>query len=141
MFIYLPVSVEMPLLLIESCIPADDIFAVLEVEDPDKPEDWKYQNTMTWKGPPSVDDLKDPRDRVKHAKKIAAEYADPWRAAGTVISDDAVLPLDRGTYWTPKDWDNRDGTITLAGDAAHPMLPRESTCQPLINLTQSSHNG
>ena len=119
---------KIPLLLSSSCIPADDIFAVLEVEDPDKPEEWKFQNVTSWKGRPSIEDLKDPQDRVKHLKRIAAEYADPWRTAGTAISDDAVLPVDRCTYWMPKDWDNRGGTITLAGDAAHPMLPRELTC-------------
>lgn len=110
------------------------------MEDPDKPEGWKYQNVLTWKGPPSFEDLQDPRDRVKHVKKSAAEYADPWRTAGMAISDDAVLPLDRGTYWMPIDWDNCKGTVTLAGDAAHPMLPRELTCHPLFNLIRSSHN-
>ncbi|KAF7511915.1 hypothetical protein GJ744_003148 [Endocarpon pusillum] len=125
------------------------LLAILEVEDPDKPEDWKYQSAITWKGPPSVEDLEDPRDRVKYVKKIAAEYADPWRTAGTAISDDAVLPLNRGTYWMPKDWDNRDGTITLAGDAAHPMLPHRGQglnhalqdAALLVQAMESVHNG
>lgn len=94
------------------------------MDDPNKPETWKYQNLLSWKGAPSVEDLRDPKDRIKHVKAGAAAYADPWRTAGTAISDDTILPIDQGLYWMPAEWDNRKGTITLAGDAAHSMLPR-----------------
>jgi hypothetical protein len=108
------------------------------VPDPSKPETWKYQNLLSWKGPPSVEDLQDPKERIKYLRNGAAEYAEPWRTAATSISDDTILPIDRGLYWLPIDWDNQNGTITLAGDSAHPMLPRKyppgsSTLPKILN--------
>lgn len=91
----------MSLLLGRSCTSADDIFAVPQVEDPDRRESRKYQNAMTWEGPPSFKDLQDSRDRVKHVEKSAVEYADSWRTARTAISDDALLPLGGETYRMP----------------------------------------
>jgi 2-polyprenyl-6-methoxyphenol hydroxylase-like FAD-dependent oxidoreductase len=98
---------------------------VLDVQDLEKPEQWKYQNLMSWEGTPSIEDLQDPKARVNHVRKLAASYADPWRTAGTMIRDDTVLPIDKGLYWMPIDWDNRNGRVTIAGDAAHSMLPRK----------------
>lgn len=51
---------------------------------------------------------------------------EPFRTAALALSEDEVLPLDPSQQWSPIDWDNRHGTVTLAGDAAHSMLPRES---------------
>ncbi len=55
-------------------------------------------------------------------EKSAAKYADPWSTAGTAISDDGVLPLDRGLYWMVIDWDNRNGTVTS------PAMPLIQCC-------------
>jgi len=42
------------------------------------------------------------------------------------LPDDTVIPADSGQKWSPILWDNRGGTVTIAGDAAHSMLPSES---------------
>jgi 2-polyprenyl-6-methoxyphenol hydroxylase-like FAD-dependent oxidoreductase len=42
------------------------------------------------------------------------------------LKDDEIVPVDRGAQFSPFRWDNRDGRITLAGDAAHAMLPRKA---------------
>src|SRR5205814_4910249 len=56
-----------------------------------------------------------------------------WIPEGTPVADNAV------SYWITSPWDNADGSITLAGDSAHPLPPRE--CQyyavcPYIKLTR-----
>lgn len=43
------------------------------------------------------------------------------------MPDDTNITYDRMAYWVPVSWDSRDGRITLAGDAAHPMTPRKHT--------------
>lgn len=102
------------------------LHAVLDCSQSDKPETWKFQNFTCWKGPPTLEDLKDPAVRMNFFKSRAAEFCDPWRTAGMCISDDMVLPVDPGLDWTPCQWDNRRGLVTIAGDAAHSMLPRKS---------------
>ena len=40
------------------------------------------------------------------------------------MADDTVLPIYGGSQWSPTmEWDNRSGRVTVAGDAAHSMLP------------------
>lgn len=61
---------------------------------------------------------------MKFLKERALQFSEPFRTATLAIDDDLVLPIDRGQQWKPIAWDNRGGKITLAGDAAHCMLPR-----------------
>lgn len=49
----------------------------------------------------------------------------PFRTAGVALPEDEILPIDQSPQWAPTEWDNCRGTVTLAGDAAHSMLPRE----------------
>jgi len=42
------------------------------------------------------------------------------------LPDDDVVPVDAGRQWAPRPWNNQAGRVTLAGDAAHSMLPRKS---------------
>ena len=50
---------------------------------------------------------------------------EPFRTAGVALPEDEILPIDQSQQWAPIEWDNQRGTVTLAGDAAHSMLPRE----------------
>jgi 2-polyprenyl-6-methoxyphenol hydroxylase-like FAD-dependent oxidoreductase len=43
------------------------------------------------------------------------------------MPDDTKIAYDKMAYWVPIPWDNHDGRVALAGDAAHPMTPREPT--------------
>lgn len=36
-----------------------------------------------------------------------------------------ITAVDAGTYWgKAKKWDNRQGRMTISGDASHPITPR-----------------
>lgn len=102
--------------------------------DPEKPETWKYQNIMGWQGPPYKEDLQDASARIKHFKERGAQYAEPWRTAALSVSDDTIIPVDRGQYLMPQRRVDGDRRITLAGDAAHPMLPCTSAAGPTDHL-------
>jgi 2-polyprenyl-6-methoxyphenol hydroxylase-like FAD-dependent oxidoreductase len=41
------------------------------------------------------------------------------------MPDDTNITYDTMAYWVPTPWENHDGRVTLAGDAAHPMTPRK----------------
>jgi 2-polyprenyl-6-methoxyphenol hydroxylase-like FAD-dependent oxidoreductase len=57
-------------------------------------------------------------------KERASEFADPFKQALLSIPDDTRCFHNRLSYWPTEPWDNRNGTVTLAGDAAHPMTFR-----------------
>ena len=58
-------------------------------------------------------------------KEIAFSLAEPWRSSLLWIPDDTEVSCNTVAYWVTRPWDNHDGTITLAGDAAHPLPPRK----------------
>lgn len=102
-----------------------------------------FQNLISWKGPPYTSDIHaDPSLALKHLQKLGAQFAPPFSTAAANIPDDTKLFVDQGTQWDPRphfavshdphsgtrstSWNARpstERTITLAGDAAHSMLP------------------
>ncbi|KAL3417966.1 hypothetical protein PVAG01_10975 [Phlyctema vagabunda] len=85
-------------------------------------EDWKFMIMMTWtatdeestlpsKGPELVVDM---RERAKVCGPL-------FRECYEAIPDDAPMWHSRLSLWPTQEWDDRNGTVTLAGDAAHPM--------------------
>jgi hypothetical protein len=62
-----------------------------------------------------------------------SSFCEPFRTAGLKLAEGEVVPVYPGQQWAPNmPWDNYGGKVTLAGDAAHSMLPRMPF--PLINL-------
>lgn len=62
---------------------------------------------------------------VKDVKERAKVFGQPFRECFKAIPDDAPSWHARLSFWPTKEWDNKNGTITLAGDAAHPMTYRK----------------
>jgi len=57
----------------------------------------------------------------------AEKIAEPFRSAYLAVASDSSITLwcDRLAEWRTEPWDNRNGRVTLAGDAAHPMTYRK----------------
>ena len=58
-------------------------------------------------------------------KSKTSIFADPIKSANAWVPDGTRVQLNRVSYWQPIPWDNRKGSVTLAGDAAHPMTFRK----------------
>src|SRR5436190_12245475 len=100
------------------------IFAVQDVPDPNDPSTWTFQLQCTWKM--KGDD--DPTS-LEALKERAQTFCEPFKSANLWIPEGTQLFANFLSYWLPIPWDNRNGRITLVGDAAHPMTFRKSfTC-------------
>lgn len=94
---------------------------VQEVPDPEKPETWTFQLQTTWR----KKEGEEVRDLAK-LKAKAETFGEPFRSANLWLPEDTVVSENHLSYWIPVPWDNRNGRVSLAGDAAHPMTFR--TC-------------
>jgi hypothetical protein len=59
-------------------------------------------------------------------KKKADTFGEPFRTILKSIPSETEFWHNRLSSWPTRPWDNRNGTVTLAGDAAHPMTFRKS---------------
>ena len=68
---------------------------------------------------------------------------EPFRTAGLKLGEGEVVPVYAGQQWAPDmAWDNHEGKVTLAGDAAHSMVPRTLpllVCRKLRCLEARGH--
>jgi 2-polyprenyl-6-methoxyphenol hydroxylase-like FAD-dependent oxidoreductase len=105
--------------------PRSDILPVQDVPDPEDPANWRFQVVTSWLG--KQDDSLDAAGRLAQVKEKASTMCEPFRSAVLWMPDDTKITYDTMAYWVTAPWDNHDGRVTLAGDAAHPMTPRESS--------------
>lgn len=56
-------------------------------------------------------------------KEKSKVFCEPYRSAAEWIPPDSRCNVDQLKYWAPKPWPNSHGRVTLAGDAAHAVLP------------------
>ena len=67
------------------------------------------------------------------------KLAEPFRSAYGSMPADAPIWFERLANWPTMAWDNRSGTVTLVGDAAHPMNFREAFYHTLpIHIVSAS---
>lgn len=92
--------------------------AVQDVPDPDDPATWSFQLQIT-----SHKDTEDVTS-LANLKKKAATFAEPFRSANLWVPAGTIVHENKLSYWVPVPWDDRNGRVTLAGDAAHPMTFR-----------------
>lgn len=98
----------------------------LDIADSENPATWKFQNYIGWWGPPYAQDLQDMKKRVQYYKSFISSFCEPFRTAGLKLGDNDSIPIYPGQQWSPDmPWDNYGGRVTLAGDAAHSMVPRK----------------
>lgn len=81
---------------------------------------------MSFRREAGYDGLTTPAE-IRNAWDHWAELlADPFRSALLSLPQDAVIWRERLSQWPTVAWDNIDrGSVTLAGDAAHPMTFRK----------------
>jgi hypothetical protein len=64
-----------------------------------------------------------------------SSFCEPFRTGGLKLADGEVVPVYPGQQWAPTmAWDNYGGKVTLAGDAAHSMVPRKCMVLPSLSL-------
>ncbi|KAG6986557.1 prenyltransferase phnF [Physcia stellaris] len=90
-------------------------------DGPDHPETWKYHMAMAWLG--ESDNKMSYPERLALIKSRAKEMGEPARSAFMWLPDDTEVHKADISYWISQPWNNRDGRLTLVGDAAHPMPP------------------
>jgi 2-polyprenyl-6-methoxyphenol hydroxylase-like FAD-dependent oxidoreductase len=80
------------------------------------------------------DDLPGPLDGEKalqYYKEKTAQECEPYRSAAAWAPEGSRCHIDQLKYWVPVPWgDGACGRITLAGDAAHAILP----CKCYVSL-------
>ena len=79
---------------------------------------------MTWRDESDTPTL-DPAEARAKWDAVCEQLAEPIRSTFESIPKNARLWIDRLTQWPTLPWDNHNGRVTLAGDAAHPMTYRE----------------
>ena len=61
-------------------------------------------------------------------------HAEPFRSALLSLPADAELWCERLTQWPTVKWENSRGSVTLAGDSAHPMTYRKTGSPHILAL-------
>ncbi|ODM22450.1 hypothetical protein SI65_00038 [Aspergillus cristatus] len=87
-----------------------------ETEDPAESEflllmSWISENDTGLSGEAILHDL----------KEKASHFAEPFRSVFETLAPGTKIWHSRLSYWETQPWDNHNGTLTLVGDAAHPM--------------------
>ncbi|KAK1147824.1 hypothetical protein N8T08_000337 [Aspergillus melleus] len=90
-------------------------------DGPDNPASWVFHLAMAWFT--DADEPSSSAERLHLIRQRAQSLAEPARSAFTWLSDDTQANKADISFWVSQPWDNRDGRITLVGDAAHPMPP------------------
>ncbi|KIW01753.1 uncharacterized protein PV09_06929 [Verruconis gallopava] len=90
-------------------------------DGPEHPETWVFHLAMAWLG--DSDQSMSYPERLALIKSKAQTLGEPARSAFTWIPENTLVHKADISYWISKPWNNHDGRMTLAGDAAHAMPP------------------
>lgn len=103
----------------------NQIETVHDLSNPSLPETWKWMLNVTWRDATSNPTPTDPAAIRETWMKWTTELAEPFRSVFSSLPEGTRIWCDRLSQWPSVQWDNREGRVTLAGDAAHPMTYRE----------------
>ncbi|ORY15441.1 hypothetical protein BCR34DRAFT_585086 [Clohesyomyces aquaticus] len=85
-------------------------------------EYYEGQLNMSWIARTPHDEIPTPnKERVQKMKFMAQNFEQRLRDAVWDIPDDAEVVEIKIQDWPTREWDNREGLVTLIGDAAHAM--------------------
>lgn len=104
----------------------------LDIDDPNKPETWKFQIFMGLEVDVEDDS---PAKRVELVKAAGKHFVDPFKSGAEWFPTDTFISPDKYGTWETKKWDDKGARVILAGDAAHGMTAREYCTQ----FTDLSH--
>ncbi|PGG97983.1 hypothetical protein AJ80_09605 [Polytolypa hystricis UAMH7299] len=108
------------LALSENCFHAFQSISSMP-DGPDHPESWIFHMAMAWLG--ESDNQMSYPERLALIKSRAEGLGEPARSAFLWLPDDTEVHKADISYWISQPWNNREGRLTLVGDAAHPMPP------------------
>ncbi|EHK23393.1 uncharacterized protein TRIVIDRAFT_64161 [Trichoderma virens Gv29-8] len=97
------------------------IIILRNVGDKDDYSTWTFHYVITYPKKLTGTPLKGKSnaERVSILRSLADDFAEPRQSALRWLPDDLEVPDDSVKMWSPVPWDNHDGRVTLAGDAAH----------------------
>jgi 2-polyprenyl-6-methoxyphenol hydroxylase-like FAD-dependent oxidoreductase len=99
----------------------------VDFKDPDDPSTCRFQVARIWKGQAIDCEGAEAISRMK-AVTTPDFFKEPFQSAIQWMPEDSSPVFMRQLkYWPTLPWDNRGGRVTLAGDAAHCMLPSRLT--------------
>lgn len=85
------------------------------------PREWQLYFVRIWE-----QDLERPikgEEALQMFKAKCTRLCEPFRSAAEWIPEGSLCNVDQLKYWAPEPWDDRGGRVTLAGDAAHSIMP------------------
>ncbi|OJJ48316.1 hypothetical protein ASPZODRAFT_158060 [Penicilliopsis zonata CBS 506.65] len=84
-----------------------------------EPGEWEFLVMISWI---SNEDTGLSGDAILESlKEITCSFAEPFRSVFQSLPEGTKVWHSRLSYWETQPWDNRNGTVTVVGDAAHPM--------------------
>ena len=101
------------------------------VDNPNDMSTWTTFWVKFWPGSPV--NLQG-QDALRYLKENTKGLCEPFQSLIDWTPDGSICYIDEMKYWIPVPFDNHGGRVTIAGDAAHPMLICEYT-EPLTPET------